>query len=186
MKTAAWGIESIKFADVVADPTDESTGKKSPFPTAWTGFTLKAIVKDSMQYNDQAPGENDIEIEDSDDPYATLNSDNGSKGFTVETYDLGEDAVKYLLGYKKEGDYLIEDPTFVLSNKAVQITTRKREDFPSKVFEYANMKITVVRAGTLGKSGFPNLSLTLKKQTVFDAKTGKTMSGAREKTVSTE
>ena len=145
---------------------------------------MKAIVKDSMQFNDQAPGENDIEIEDSEEPYATLNSDNGSKGFTVETYDLGEDAVKFLLGYEKDGDYLVEDPEFVLPNKAVQITTKKRDDFPAKVYEYANMKITVTRAGTVGKSGFPNLSLTMKKQTVFDAKTGKVMAGAREKTLS--
>ena len=50
-KTSVYGIESIKFADVTTDGT---------FPTDWTSFSMKAIVKDSFSFNDSAPGENNI------------------------------------------------------------------------------------------------------------------------------
>ena len=53
--------------------------------------------------------------------------------------------------------------------KAVQIMTRKFGDFPSKTFQWAKMKATVTKAGTIGKSGFPNLHLEFKQLANFDA-----------------
>lgn len=175
MKTAVYGIESIKFAET---PTD---GK---FPTVWTAFQMKAIVKDSFSYNDAAPGETNIEVEDMDDYYAILQSDKGTKGFTVQTYDLSEEAYKFFFGYVDgEGDnegYFAEKPGFELTNKAVQITTKAFADFPAKVFEWANMKLSVTKSGTIGKSGFPNLNIEFKKQ-AFVGTDGTEIAGARWK-----
>lgn len=174
-KSAVYGVESIKFAEVTKDGT---------FPTAWTGFVMKAIVKDSLSFNDQAPSTSDIEVEDLDEYYATLPTDKGSKGFTVQTYDMSKEAYAFFCGYKDGTEdnvgYSIETPGFVLNNKAVQITTKKFGDFPSRVFEWANMKLTVTQSGTIGKSGFPNLNIEFKKQAFTDAD-GKEVPGARWK-----
>ena len=150
-KNAVYGIKSVKFADVVA----------GGFPTTWTGFDLKAIVRDSLTMNDSAPSDNNIEVEDMDDYYAVLRSDNGSKGFTIQTYDLSAEAYKFFLGYNTatSGGWNEETPQFELGNKAIQIITRTWGDIPSKTFEWANMKLKVTTSGTIGKGGFPNLNI---------------------------
>lgn len=101
-KTGAWGIESVKFATLVSDPTvaggkvgEKMLQAKSAFPTEWTAFVMKAIVKDSLSFNDNAPSTNNIEIEDSDNYYATLQSDAGTEGFTIQTYDMSEEAATF-------------------------------------------------------------------------------------------
>ncbi len=180
-KSGAWGVESVKFAPIVDSPTST----KSPFPTAWTEFGMKAIVKDSLQFNDQAPSTSNIEIEDSDNYYAVLQSDAGSEGFTIQTYDMSDAAAKFFLGYTKSGDYMVETPKFCLQNHAVQIVTKGTDEFPQKTFEWANMKITVTKSGTIGKSGFPNINIECLKQAVFDATTGDELPSARWKTAST-
>lgn len=180
-KSGAWGVESVKFAPMVDSPTST----KSPFPTAWTEFEMKAIVKDSLQFNDQAPSTNNIEIEDSDNYYATLQSDAGTEGFTIQTYDMSDKAAEFFLGYTKNGDYVQETPKFKLQNHAVQITTKGTDEFPQKTFEWANMKITVTKSGTIGKSGFPNINIECVKQAVFDATTGAELPAARWKTATT-
>lgn len=162
-KTAAYGISSVSLATPVA----------GSFPTSFTGsdtFSFKAIVQDSVQFNDAAPGTNDINVEETDDIYATLNSDNGTKGFTMQTYDLSEESYKYLMGFTKGVDKWNVEPTQRLKLlKAVQIVTRSFDDFPSKTFQWAKMDITVTKAGTIGKSGFPNLSLEFKQLANYDA-----------------
>lgn len=186
-KSGAWGIESVKFAPLVDSPTADTAGAKSPFPTAWNEFKLRAIVKDSLSFNDQAPSTNNIEVEDSDNYYAVLQSDAGSEGFTVQVYDMSEEAYMFFFGFKKgaaEGtdkDYLVEDPKFKLQNHAVQITTKGTDEFPSHIFEWANMKLVVTKSGSIGKSGFPNINIECTKQAVFDVKTGEEMPSARHK-----
>lgn len=159
MKDGVYGIESITLAPVVA----------GDFPESWTGddtFSFKAIVKDSVQFNDAAASTNDIEIEDSDNPYATLDSSVATKGFTVNTYDLSEAAYVGLMGYTKNtttkyyDEPVKTDPMF----KAARIVSKAMGDFPSKTFEWANMRVTSVKSGTIGKSGFPNLTVTLLQQ----------------------
>lgn len=157
MKNGVYGIESITLAPVVA----------GSFPTDWStdSFSFKAIVKDSVQFNDAAASTTDVEIEDSDSPYATLDSSIATKGFTVNTYDLSEEAYTGLMGYTKDdGGYYNEpvkiDPMF----KAARIVSKAMGDFPSKTFEWANMRVTAVKSGTIGKSGFPNLTVTLLQQ----------------------
>lgn len=161
-KTAAYGISTVSLAAPVA----------GSFPTAFTGsdaFAFKAIVQDSVQFNDAAPGTNDINVEETDDIYATLNSDNGTKGFTMSTYDLSEESYKYLMGFYKGEDKWNVEPTERLKLvKAVQIVTREFDDFPSKTFQWAKMDIQVTKAGTIGKSGFPNLALTFKQLANYD------------------
>lgn len=181
-KTSVYGIESIKFANVTTDGT---------FPTDWTSFSMKAIVKDSFSFNDSAPGENNIEVEDMSEYYAILESDKGSRGFTVQTYDLSKEAYEFFYGYKEGSNdteaggsnntgWNVEDPSFKLANKAVQITTKKFGDFPARVFEWANMKLNVTQSGSIGKSGFPNLNIEFKKQAFINAK-GIEIPGARWK-----
>lgn len=179
-KTGAWGVESVCFADLVDKPV-AATGA---FPTDWTAFKMKAIVKDSLSFNDQAPSTNNIEIEDSDNYYATLQSDVGSEGFTIQTYDMSAEAAKFFFGFKEgKNDYIEEDPTFKLQNKAIQITTKETDEFPAKVFEWANMKLVVTKSGTIGKSGFPNINIECTKQAVFDDTTGKELPSTRWKTL---
>lgn len=165
-KSGAWGIESVFLAPLVS--IDSKT--TSAFPTSYTEFKISAIVKDSLQFNDSAPSTNNIEIEDSDTYYATLQSDAGTEGFTIDTYDMSEEAAQFFLGYKTGTDgYVTEDPNFKLQNHAVQIKTKASDEFKSHLFEFANMKITVTKAGTIGKSGFPNLHIEFLKQAVFSA-----------------
>lgn len=188
-KTGAWGIKHIKFAPLVDTPNkaggsyNGKTLTATPaFPTKWEEFQLKAIVKDSLSFNDQAPSTNNIEIEDSDTYYATLQSDAGTEGFTVQIYDMSKEAAMFFFGYKEgTDDYIEEDPKFKLQNHAVQIQTRSTSEFPSKIFEWANMKLVVTKSGTIGKSGFPNINIECTKQAVFDVLTGDEMPSARWK-----
>lgn len=192
-KTGAWGIDSVCFATLVDNPTvkggkvgTETLTAQSAFPTDWTAFKMKAIVKDSLSFSDQAPSTNNIEIEDSDNYYATLQSDVGSEGFTIQTYDMSAEAAAFFFGYKASADgsgYIEEDPSFKLQNKAIQITTKETDEFPAKVFEWANMKLVVTKSGTIGKSGFPNINIECTKQAVFDAVTGDEMPSTRWKTL---
>lgn len=183
-KTSVYGIESIKFANVKTDGT---------FPTDWTTFSMKAIVKGSFSFNDSAPGENNIEVEDMSEYYAVLESDKGSRGFSVQTYDLSKEAYEFFYGYKEGKNdtgsggsdntgWIVEDPKFKLADKAVQITTKKFGDFPARVFEWANMKLSVTQSGSIGKSGFPNLNIEFKKQAFMNAD-GIEIPGARWKNV---
>lgn len=184
-KSGAWGIESVKFAPLVDSPTTDTASAKSPFPETWEEFKLRAIVKDSLSFNDQAPSTNNVEIEDSDNYYAVLQSDAGSEGFTVQVYDMSEDAYKFFFGFTKgtgkDDGYLVENPKFKLQNHAVQITTKATDEFPSHIFEWANMKLVVTKSGSIGKSGFPNINIECTKQAVFDVKSGEEMPSARHK-----
>lgn len=170
MKDGVYGIESVKLADPVV----------GGFPTAFNGFAFKAIVKDSLQFNDQAAGTTDIEIEDSDDPYAVLESSAAQKGFTLQIYDLSEAAYAALLGYTKASGekWNVEPATKQTLEKAVQIVTKAFGDFPSKTFEWARMRVDVTKAGTIGKSGFPNLTATFRQLVHTDA-SGNAVGGAR-------
>lgn len=177
-KSGAWGVESLCFAPLVS--IKDSTTSPFPSDAAYSEFKMSAIVKDSLQFNDSAPSTNNIEIEDSDTYYATLQSDAGTEGFTVDTYDLSAEAAKFFLGYTEEGGYVVENPNFKLQNHAVRIKTKKTDEFDAHIFEWANMKITVTKSGTIGKSGFPNLHIELLKQAVF-APDGTALAAARMK-----
>ena len=175
-KTAVYGVESVTLAN---------PGTNGAYPSAWTGngaFSFKAIVKDSLQFNDSEASDNDIEVEDSDEIYASLQGSAATKGFTMDTYDLSEEAYTNLMQFTKDSKTgWVEAPA--KSNdliKAVQIITRALDEFPSKTFEWAKMKIKVTKAGTIGKSGFPNLHLLFRELSNTDAN-GKTISGHRWK-----
>ena len=177
MKTAAYGISTVTLAPCGVN------GAYPAFSGAGT-FKFKAIVKDSLQFNDQAGSDNDIEVEDSDDIYATLQSSAPTKGFTMDTYDMGKAAYLHLMQYTENAEGWIEAPTQVNDLlEAVQIITKAFDEFPAKQFEWAKMKIKVTRAGTLGKSGFPNLHLEFREQMNAD-KDGKPISGHRWKDLS--
>ena len=171
MKQGVYGIETFKMQAAVANG----------FPTSWDSAQLiNAIVKDSLTFNDSEASENDIEVEDMTDFYASLPSTIATKGFTIQTYDLSAEMYEYLCGYTLTDSYYVENPNFQLGNQAVQIVTKKFADFPSKTFEWANMKCKVTRSGTIGKSGFPNFNIAFKQQSLTDS-SGRAIGGARFK-----
>ena len=161
-KPAVYGITAVSFANPVA----------GGYPVNWSGddaFTFKAIVKDSLKFTDEAGTDNDIEVEESDTIFASLNSSTPKKGFEMDTYDLSEAAYTKLQGFKKDEDGWLMEPVQTEDLvKAVQIITRKFQDIPSRTFQWANMKIKVTKAGTVGKSGFPNFHLVFSQNANFD------------------
>lgn len=74
-KTAVYGIEYLKLAAAIE--SGETAGAYPDFDTVANVFKVVAIPKDSFSHNDQAPGDNDIEVEDMDTLYASLPSDTG-------------------------------------------------------------------------------------------------------------
>lgn len=180
-KKSIYGIASLKLT--------AANGNSFPkFDAADGVFGINAIVKDSFKFNDSAPGDTDIEVEDSEEVYLSLTNGVATKGFTVDTYDLSADSYKYLMGWKTAGStdtenagFEVETPGYELPNQAVQLITKKIGTIPAFQLEWANMKTTVVQAGTIGKNGLPNLTLTFKKQPIYDATTAAEKPGARKK-----
>lgn len=174
MKNGVYGLESFSFADCV-----ENGG----YPTTWSD-KIKAVVSGSLTFNDQAAQTSDVEIEDSDEPYATLKTSAATKGFTLQTYDLSEEIFTKLLNYTKDegtggkNAWYNELPQEIEVHKAVQIVTKKLDDIPSKTFQWAKMKLTITRSGSIGKGGLPNLNIEFRQMAVFDAK-GDPKSGHR-------
>ena len=172
-KNSAYGVQTVKLAPPVP----------GGFPASFDGdncFSFKAIVMDSLQLNDAAPNQTDINVEETEDIYTTVNSDNGTKGFTMQTYDLSKEAFSYLMGYTHDNatGWNTEPVKKNVLRKAVEIVTRDIDDIPSMTFQWANMDITVTKAGNIAKSGLPNLTLTFKQLANIDA-SGKPQSGAR-------
>ena len=169
-KNGVFGIKSFGFADCVAN---------GGYPTAFAN-KLKAIVSGSLTFNDQAAQTSDVEIEDSEDPYAVLTTSAATKGFTIQTYDLSKENFEALLGYKAstDGKWEEEAPTENEIYKAIEIVTQALDDIPSKTFQWSKMKLTVTRSGSIGKSGLPNLNIECRQMGVYD-ESGEKVSGHR-------
>lgn len=146
-------------------------------------FKVTAIEKDSFSYTDEAPSETNIEIEDSDDYFATIKTDGGKEGFTLSSYDMGQEAFEYLKGYAPADGWNTEAIKFDLPNQCVEIVTRELGGFPAKKFQWARMSVKASRTGTIGKSGFPNFTLEFTKLANYDA-SGDEIPGARWKALS--
>lgn len=168
-KNGVYGIKSFSFADCVDN---------GGYPTKFSN-TIKAIVTSSLSFNDQAAQTSDVEIEDSEDPYAVLPTSAATKGFTIQTYDLSQENFVALLGYTVDTKkWVNEAPVESEVYKAIQIVTKDLDDIPSKTFQWSKMKLTVTRSGSIGKSGLPNLNIECRQMAVFDAK-GEKVSGHR-------
>lgn len=169
-KNGVFGIRSFSFADCAANG-----GYPTSFPNS-----IKAIVTGSLTFNDQAASTTDVEIEDSEDPYAVLTSSAATKGFTIQTYDLSPENFKALLNYTDSSDnkWVEEAPKESEVYKAIQIVTEDLDDIPSKTFQWSKMKLTVTRSGSIGKSGLPNLNIECRQMAVFDS-SGNKVSGHR-------
>ena len=128
-KPAVYGISAVTLANPVA----------GSYPASWTGedaFTFRAIVKDSLKFTDEAGTDNDIEVEESDTMFASLNSTTPKKGFEMDTYDLSEAAYTKLQGFKKDEQGWLTEPVQTEDLiKAVKIITRKYQDIPSRTFQ---------------------------------------------------
>ena len=173
-----YGIEHVKLMAAKAD------GTYPDFDTLEDGFQIHAIVKDSASFNDTESSVENIEIEDSDLPFHTIETDKGSRGFTLQTYDMGADAYEYLLGFEKDPstEWYEEQSNFVLPNQAVELLTKAYGVHKAVLYQWANMKCVVSRTGTLGKSGFPNFQLAF-TQNVNRNSAGQEISGCRFKEV---
>ena len=146
-------------------------------------FKVTAIEKDSFSYTDEAPSETNIEIEDSDDYFATIKTDGGKEGFSLSSLNMGQEAFEYLKGYSTNGEWQEEAIKFDLPNQCVEIVTRELGGFPAKKFQWARMSVKASRAGTIGKSGFHNFTLEFTKLANYDA-SGDEIPGARWKALS--
>lgn len=168
-KEGVFGIKEFAIATPAANG-----GYPTEFP-----YKFKAIVTGSLTFNDSAASTTDVEIEDSEDPYAVLVSSAATKGFTVQTYDMSKETYAELLGYTTDDEkWNNELPTESEIYKAVQIVTKDLDDIVSKTFQWSKMKLTVTRSGSIGKSGLPNLNIEFRQMAVFDSE-GKKVSGHR-------
>ena len=168
-KEGVFGIKEFAIADPAAN---------GAYPTEFP-YKFKAIVTGSLTFNDSAASTTDVEIEDSEDPYAVLVSSAATKGFTVQTYDMSKETYAELLGYTTDANkWNNELPTESEIYKAVQIVTKDLDDIVSKTFQWSKMKLTVTRSGSIGKSGLPNLNIEFRQMAVFDAE-GNKISGHR-------
>ena len=143
-------------------------------------FTVSAIVKDSASFSDTAASTTNIEIEDSDLPFYTLESDKGSHGITLQTYDMGAEAAAFFEGFETNAKtkWLDGNSAFEMPNQAVEMMTKAYGTFSPILYQFANMKCVVSRTGTLGKSGFPNYQLDFTENVNRD-KAGNQISGRR-------
>ena len=158
---AVYGIKHLKMTPATADGT---------FPDFENAeFNMRFINDSSMSFNDTEPSTTDIRVEDLKEPLLQIETDSGSRGFTLEVLDMSEDAYKYLMGFKTIADsetdnpnkgWTVETPDFKLAPQAVELETQAIDNFPAQKYQWAKMKVTVVRAGTIGRGGVPNFSLT--------------------------
>lgn len=168
-KNGVFGIKTFSFADCVAN---------GGYPTTFSN-SLKAIVTGSLTFNDSAASTSDVEVEDSEDPYAVLTSSAATKGFTIQTYDLSKENFESLLNYTSDDKkWENEAPTENECYKAIQIVTKDLDDIPSRTFQWSKMKLTITRSGSIGKSGLPNLNIECRQMAVYDAQ-GEKVSGHR-------
>lgn len=158
MAQSIYGVESIVFDTPVAGdfPTFKTDGES---PTA---FILDKIVTDSFTFNDTAPSTNDINIEEINEPYEILNSDNGMKSFTFQIYNMDETMYQKLMGYSTadtEG-FFSEDPEAEATKEfAVQVTTKPLNKHKARIIQYARMRVNITRSGNLAKSGLLSFNI---------------------------
>lgn len=158
MAQSIYGVESIIFDTPVAGafPAFKTTGEGA------TGFMLDKIVTDSFTFNDSAPSTNDINIEEINEPYEILNSDNGTKSFTFQIYNMDETMYQKLMGYAdadSEGFYAEDPEAEVTKEFAVQVTTKPLNKHKARVIQYARMRVNITRSGNLAKSGLLSFNL---------------------------
>lgn len=173
-KRGLYGIQHLKLVNAT------KFGQYPDFNDVAKVFSVTAIVKDSASFSDTAPSVTNIEIEDSDLPFASIETDKGSHGFTLQTYDMGQEAYEYLLGFEpnEKTGWIEEGKSFVLPNQAVELLTQKYGNQPAVRFQWSNMKCVVSKSGTLGKSGFPNFQLDF-TQVVSRDSNGNELKGSR-------
>ena len=95
----------------------------------------------------------------------------GKRTLTLQTNDLSAEVLEYLTGEESvtvgSGGIAVtwrnEGVGYDLPVQAMQITTGAIDTYRAKQIEYARLKIEVKEAGTLGKNGLPNLTLTCTK-----------------------
>lgn len=158
---AVYGIEHLKMTPATADGT---------FPNFESAeFDVRFISDSTMSFNDTEASTTPVPVEDMKEPLLQLETDSGSRGFTLESVDMSEDAYKYLMGFKTIPDsetdnpnkgWTVETPEFKLGPQAVELETLAIDKFPAQKYQWAKMKVTVVRAGTIGRGGVPNFTLT--------------------------
>lgn len=180
---AVYGIKHLKMTPATADGT---------FPNYENAkFEVRFIGDSTMSFNDTEPSTTDIRVEDMKDPLLQIETDSGSRGFTLEVLDMSEDAYKYLMGFKTIADseadnpnkgWTVETPDFKLGPQAVELETLAIDKFPAQKYQWAKMKVTVVRAGTIGRGGVPNFTLTFTQMANTD-ESGAELPGFRIKAI---
>ena len=151
-----YGIEKI-----VMTPAKED-GSYPNFETATPKVAVTLIVLDSFTRDKEDDRTTDIEVEDLDDVFLTLRGQKGKRTITFGSYDLSHEQYGYFLGYEENSQGEMEEtPGFVLPPQAMQLTTRKIDNYPAKEHTWANLDVKVKETGALGKNGLPNLQFDI-------------------------
>lgn len=190
-KDVSHGIELMQFADAPASG-------KFPAESVWNGNdsaslrNFRAIKPGSFTENQDADETVDIEVEDAEGIYLTLNGKKGKKSFEVESYDLSDAALKYFMGYATADasadsnltGYLVKPVNFEMKRQCMRILDRNvGSDDKRKVWLYMPCKVTGVISGARSKTELRTVKLTVVLEANFDA-TGKEIPNEAVKSVS--
>jgi hypothetical protein len=163
MADVNFGIRSVKLAPAKND------GTYPDFDT--DGVLIPMVVIDSFTYDREDDQTNDVLWEDAEDVGLVLPGQKGKRTVAVQTNDLDQKIMAYLTGETVDSStgWRSEGIGFELPPQGMQIITRAIDEYPAKQIEYAKLRIEVKEAGTLGKNGLPNLTLTCTKLANMDA-----------------
>lgn len=170
----SYGLNSVKLFKAT------KYGAMPDFNDA-NAIDITDIVKDSASFSDTASSVTNIEIEDSDQFFATIETDKGTHGFTFQTYNMSDEMMCALLGF--ENDALLNGikrrARFDLPNYAIQIETKAFGNYPAMLYQFASCKVVATRTGTIGKSGFGSIQLDCTENVARDADGNEAVSAQR-------
>lgn len=122
---------------------------------------LGATVKDTAKLTFTAPTTEDVEIEESDDPFDTITTENGGWQLDMESYNLAAKALSdtmggtYTAGTSGAPDTWESPSTNILLERSVRVTTRN-----GVIIDIPRMKINAAPDFTFAKGSLGRLVVT--------------------------
>lgn len=174
-----YGIDSIKFAPVVAD------GSFPEFEGAVDAVSIQMIDIDSFTIEEAEDTTTDVQFENWD--IVTLTGAKGKKTISFTASDTSGEIGKIFKGYKEGTDknlgYLVNDPLHADSSIwAMQVKTKSLDEFPAKVYEYTPVSVVVKKTGTIGSGNLGKYTFTITRKPNVNA-SGNRLPNYREKTL---
>lgn len=118
------------------------------------------IKMTSYAYSKEDDQTTDINCEDLNEVFMTLDGEKGKTTIAFESYNFSEDTKAFFLGYEKvEGeDAWIKVPGYQIPELYMEVGTRKVQDYPAKVYQYLPVKVKATDATTLTKEDLAAIS----------------------------